>query len=264
MSALADNLARVQERMAAAARRSGRDPSEVTLVAVTKSHPPDTILEAFELGVRHFGENRAEEASLKIPSVQSAISDQSSVISHQSSVIGHRPSAISHRPSAITWHMIGHVQSRKAETVADLFDWVHSVDGLKLGERLSRFAGQSGKTLNVLLEFNLSEEPGKYGFRLKGQNLGDNPDLQTTIESIAALPYLIVAGLMTMAPIVSEQEQARPVFQALRRLLDELATRHPHCDWRHLSMGMTDDFEVAIEEGATMARIGRAIFGERT
>ena len=243
MSALADNLARVQERMAAAARRSGRDASEVTLVAVTKSHPPDTILEAFELGVRHFGENRAEEASLKIPPVQSAIG---------------------HQLSAITWHMIGHVQSRKAETVADLFDWVHSVDGLKLAERLSRFAGQSGKTLNVLLEFNLSGEAGKYGFRLKGQHMDDDPELKKVVESIVALPSLNVTGLMTMAPIVPEPDQARPVFQALRRLRDELAIRHPQCDWRHLSMGMTDDFEVAIEEGATMARIGRAIFGERT
>ena len=250
MSALADHLARVQERMAAAARRSGRDPSEVTLVAVTKSHPPDTILEAFELGVRHFGENRAEEASLKIPSVQSAISRQSSVISHQSSVI--------------TWHMIGHVQSRKAETVADLFDWVHSVDGLKLAERLSRFARRSGKTLNVLLEFNLSKEASKYGFRLKGQHMDDDPELEGVVESIAALPSLNITGLMTMALIVSVPDQARPAFIALRRLRDELAARFPQCDWRHLSMGMTDDFEVAIEEGATMVRIGRAIFGERT
>jgi pyridoxal phosphate enzyme (YggS family) len=257
MNALAEHLARVQERMAAAARRSGRDPSEVTLVAVTKSHPPDTILEAFELGVRHFGENRAEEASLKIPSVQSAISDQSSVISHRLSVI-------SHQSSVITWHMIGHVQSRKAETVAGLFDWVHSVDGLKLAERLGRFAGQSGKTLNVLLEFNLSEEASKYGFRLKGQHLGDDPGLEKVVESIVALPSLNVTGLMTMAPIVAEPEQARPVFRALRRRRDELAARFPQRDWRHLSMGMTDDFEVAIEEGATMVRIGRAIFGERT
>ena len=264
MSALADNLTRVQERMAAAARRSGRDPSTVTLVAVTKTHLPDTILEAFGLGVRHFGENRAEEASLKIPSVQSVISDQSSVISYQFSVVNRVPSAIGHQPSAPTWHMIGHVQSRKAETVADIFDWVHSVDGLKLAERLSRFAGQSGKTLNVLLEFNLSGEAGKYGFRLKGRNIGGDPELDSAIESITALPALNVTGLMTMAPIVAEPEQARPVFIALRRLRDELAIRHLQCDWRHLSMGMTDDFEVAIEEGATMVRIGRAVFGERS
>jgi pyridoxal phosphate enzyme (YggS family) len=250
--------------MAAAARRSGRDPSEVTLVAVTKSHPPETILEAFELGVRHFGENRAEEAVSKIPLVQSVISDQSSVISRQSSVIGHPPSAIGHQPSAITWHMIGHVQSRKAEMVADLFDWVHAVDSLKLAERLSRFAAQSGKTLNVLLEFNLSGEAGKYGFRLKGQHMDDDPELEKVVEAIVALPSLNITGLMTMAPIVAEPEQARPVFRALRQLRDELATHFPQCDWRHLSMGMTDDFEVAIEEGATMVRIGRAIFGERT
>jgi pyridoxal phosphate enzyme (YggS family) len=242
MSALADNLHRVQERIAGAARRVGRDPFEVTLVAVAKTHPPETILAAYELGVRHFGENRVEEAAGKIPLVHSAFSLQ---------------------PSALAWHMIGHVQSRKAADVASLFEWVHSIDGLKLAGRLSRFAAERGKTLRALLELNLSGEASKYGLRATAGQIDSEPELLAEIESILALPYLKVEGLMTLAPIVAEPEQARPVFRALRRLRDRLAARFPQSAWPHLSMGMTDDFEVAIEEGATLVRIGRAIFGER-
>lgn len=237
MSALVDNLRRVQERIGAAARRSGRDPSAITLVAVGKTHPVETIVAAIGLGLRHMGENRAEEASEKIPAVRSAITN------YQSPII---------------WHMIGHVQSRKAETVAGLFDWVHSVDSLRLAERLSRFAGQRGRRLNVLLEFNVSGETSKYGFDGQG-----GEKLLEEVEAIVALPYLQVEGLMTLAPIVAEPEQARPAFRALREWRDRLASRFPEREWKHLSMGMTDDFEVAIEEGATIVRIGRAIFGER-
>ena len=239
---LADNLRRVQDRIAQAALRSARRPSDITLVAVGKTHPAQTIVEAFELGVRHFGENRAEEAAGKIPSVQSAIGN---------------------RQFEIIWHMIGHAQSRKAETVAGLFDWIHSVESIKLAHRLSRFAQEHDKRLKVLLEFNLSAEASKYGFRLKRDTLDNDTELLAEIAAIAALPPLQVEGLMTMAPIVVDTQQARPVFRALRELRDQLAVRFPHCSWRHLSMGMTDDFEVAIEEGATMVRIGRAIFGER-
>ena len=242
MSALADNLHRVQERIASAARRGGRDPSEVTLVAVTKTHPPETILEAHDLGVRHFGENRVEEAAGKIPLV------------HSSFIL---------QPSAVVWHMIGHVQSRKAADAASLFEWVHSIDSLKLAGRLSRFAAQEGRTLRALLEFNLSGEASKYGLRAMTQHIDREPELLTEIESILALPNLKVEGLMTLAPIVAEPGQARPIFRALRGLRDRLAARFPQSAWPHLSMGMTDDFEAAIEEGATLVRIGRAIFGER-
>ena len=241
MNTLADNLHRVHERIATAARRSGRDPSAITLVAVTKTHPADTILEAYEWGVRHFGENRAEEAAEKIPAVQAMLP----------------PDAV------ITWHMVGHVQSRKAEAVVGLFDWVHSVDHLKLAERLSRFAGQRARTLCVLLEFNVSGEASKYGLRVKGDRITGDLEVLKEVEAIAVLPHLKVEGLMTMAPIVATMEQTRPVFRALRRWRDQLAARFPQCEWRHLSMGMTDDYEVAIEEGATIVRIGRAIFGER-
>ena len=226
--------------MAAAARRTGRDPAEVTLVAVSKTHPLETILQAVELGVRHFGENRIEEALPKLPAVQTQIANVS---------------------PTVTWHMIGHVQSRKADDVADLFDWVHSVDSLKLAERLDRFAGRRGRTLNVLLEFNVSGEASKYGFSANPDSIRD--DVLDEVAAIAELPHLQLDGLMTMAPLVAEAEQARPVFRALRALRDRLEQRFPQCSWRHLSMGMTDDFEVAIEEGATLVRIGRAIFGER-
>ncbi|HLF28639.1 MAG TPA: YggS family pyridoxal phosphate-dependent enzyme [Anaerolineae bacterium] len=237
LTRLADNLHRVQERIRAAARRAGRDPAEVTLVAVTKTHPVDTLLAAYELGVRHFGENRVEEALEKIPAVQSAIKNQQ---------------------SEVTWHMIGHIQSRKAEQVANLFDWAHSVDSLKLAERLNRFAAQQGKQLTVLLEFNVSGEASKYGMRAPGDS-----ELLKTIEAIGALPQLRLAGLMTLAPLGAAPESARPIFRALRELRDQLAGRFPQAEWRQLSMGMTDDFEVAIEEGATLVRVGRAIFGER-
>ena len=211
-------------------------------MAVSKTHPPETILEAIRVGVRHFGENRVEEAILKIPAI---------------------PSLISNVQPPITWHMIGHVQSRKADAVADLFDWVHSVDSLKLAQRLSRIAGQHGKSLTVLLEFNVSGEAGKYGYTANRDTIARDSKLLDAIAAIAALPNLHLDGLMTMAPIVAEAEQARPAFCALRELRDQLAARFPQCSWRHLSMGMTDDFEVAIEEGATIVRIGRAIFGER-
>ena len=240
MSTLADQLQRVQDRMAAAARRAGRDPSEVTLVAVSKTHPPEVILQAVELGVRHFGENRIEEALPKLRAIQSRFAGV---------------------PSPIIWHMIGHVQRRKANEVADLFDWVHSVDSLRLAERLDRFAGLRGRMLNVLLEFNLSGEASKYGFRADPDSI--RADVLDEVAAMARLPHLQLDGLMTMAPLVAEAEQARPVFRALRALRDRLEQRFPQCRWRHLSMGMTDDFEVAIEEGATLVRLGRAIFGER-
>jgi len=240
MSALAANLSRVQDRIAAAARRAGRDPSGVTLIAVSKTHPPEIIQEAFELGIRHFGENRVEEAGQKIPAVWPAIGEAA---------------------SSFVWHMLGHIQSRKADAVADLFTWVHSVDSLKLAERLNRFSGLRGKVLNVLLECNVSGESTKQGFAGQGGVLSEA--FRRDVEAILGLPHLTLAGLMTMAPIVVDPEQARSTFRALRSLRDKAAASFPGAGWHHLSMGMTDDFEVAIEEGATMVRVGRAIFGER-
>jgi pyridoxal phosphate enzyme (YggS family) len=255
MTDIAHNLAQVQARIAQAARRTGRDPAEVTVVAVAKSFAAQAVVAAYRAGVRHFGENRVEEATVKIPAVHAAIS-------------GPPP----------TWHMVGHVQSRKAGAVVAHFDCVHSVDRLKIARRLSRFALEDGRTLAALLECNVSGEEAKFGFDLQGWER-DEARLKAffaTVEEILALPGLAVQGLMTMAPLVADPETVRPVFASLRALLDALRGRFPSQErplarenasgraWHHLSMGMTDDFEVAIEEGATMVRIGRAIFGPRS
>ncbi len=242
MSDIAYNLAQVQERLAEAALRAGRDPAEVTLIAVTKTFPAEAVVAAYQAGVSHFGENRVEEGMAKIPSVHAAIS-------------GPRP----------TWHMVGHVQSRKAQAVVAHFDYVHSVDRLKIARRLSRFAQEAGCTLPVLLECNVSGEETKFGFDLQGweQDEARREAFFVAVEEILALPGLSAQGLMTMAPFVADPETVRPVFASLRALLDATRERFPAHDWFHLSMGMTDDFEVAIEEGATMVRIGRAIFGRR-
>jgi pyridoxal phosphate enzyme (YggS family) len=240
MNDVSRNLAQVQTRIAEAALRAGRDPAEVTLVAVTKTRPAKAIIAAYQAGVRHFGENRAEEGAAKIPAVLTGIS-------------GDLP----------TWHMVGHVQSRKAQTVVEHFDYVHSIDRLRIANRLSRFAQESARTLPVLLECNVSGEETKFGFDLQSWRRDETQReaLFTSVEEILALPGLSVQGLMTMAPLATDPEAVRPVFASLRALMDTLKEHFPAHDWRHLSMGMTDDFEVAIEEGATMVRIGRAIFG---
>ena len=234
MNGLEANLQSVQERIAAAAARAGRDPAEISLVAVTKTQSPTIIRAAFHLGLRHFGENRVEEAETKV----------------------------SELPEDIAWHMIGHIQSRKAKRVAPIFEMVHSVDSVKLARRLDRASGGRPHPLPILLECNVSGEEAKYGFKADRweQDDAQRRALLSDVEQVLTLPNLQVQGLMTMAPIVLDPEQARPVFIRLRQLRDELAVAFDQADWRHLSMGMTDDFEVAIEEGATLVRVGRAIF----
>jgi PLP dependent protein len=229
---LCDNIERVQARIAAAEKRAGRS-GEVTLVAVSKTRAAETVAAAYRTGLCIFGENRVEEAAPKALAVEAILAERNL------------------RGAPIEWHMIGHLQSRKA---AEVFPWVslvHSVDTIKLAARLSR-AIPSGTTLPILLEVNVSGEGSKAGFA--------PAQLPPAIEEIGALPGLRVEGLMTMAPIVEQAELARPVFRDLRRLRDQLARQYPGMPWTHLSMGMTDDFEVAIEEGATLVRIGRAVF----
>lgn len=240
---IAANLEAVQDRIGQAARRAGRDPGEVTLIGVTKTHPVEHVLAAYEAGLRHFGENRVEEASQKIPEFRRRL------------------------PGAdVTWHMIGHVQSRKAGPVLAHFDTVHSVDSLKLAERLNRLAEREDRPpIPILLECNVSGEAAKYGFELSGWQT-DPAQLEAfeaTCRQIGALERLQLQGLMTMAPIVPDPEATRPVFRALAALRRRLQADLPGLGWPHLSMGMTDDFEVAIEEGATLVRVGRAIFGPR-
>jgi pyridoxal phosphate enzyme (YggS family) len=236
------NLDRVRERMAAAAQRAGRAPDEVTLVAVSKTHPVHIVEEAYRAGVRDFGENRVNEANAKIPSFQKRVDSG----------------------ELVRWHMIGHLQRRKARFAVVLFDMIHSVDSLRLAERINRMAEEYEKTVRVLLEVNVSGEASKHGYELSSADgSGGHEAFVSEVERILALPFLRVQGLMTMAPVVTYPDQARPVFVAVRELRDDLVRRFPSAGWHHLSMGMTDDFEPAIEEGATIVRIGRAIFGER-
>ena len=230
---VAANLARVRERIAEAALRSGRRPEDVILVAVTKTVEPERILEAVRLGVKHFGENRVQEALAKIPQVNETLDE------------GSRP----------TWHMIGHLQTNKVRKALGIFDIIHSVDSVKLAREISKRATREGKVVPILLEVNVSGEATKFGFAPE--------EVESAVGEIVTLPGLSIRGLMTIAPIVEEPEEARPFFRRLRELRDRLAEKFPQVNWEHLSMGMTDDFEVAVEEGATMVRLGRAIFGER-
>lgn len=236
------NLQRVKERIAEAALRVGRDPASVTLVAVTKTFPVEVVLEGYVAGLRHFGENRPEEGADKIPVVNAAVP-------------GPRP----------TWHMVGHIQSRKADLAVAHFDVVHSVDRLKIARRLSHFAVEAGREIPVLLECNISGERTKFGFAVDRwqEDTAQREAFFADGAAILALPGLRVEGLMTIAPLTDDPETVRPVFAGLRALRDTLRERFPHLPWRELSMGMTDDLEVAVEEGATMVRIGRAIFGPR-
>lgn len=233
---LRERIARVRERIEAAAQRAGRSPQEITLVAVCKGHPPEAVVAAYHLGLRDFGENRVEEAEPKMARVQEMLATEG-------------------RGTDIRWHMIGHIQSRKAKKVIGPYVLVHSVDRLKIARRLEHFAAEQDVMLPVLLEVNVSGEETKYGFLPQ--------EVDGAVEEILHLPHLSIQGLMTMAPLVPDPEEVRWVFAALRELRDHLATRFPGVSWRHLSMGMTNDFEVAIEEGATLVRIGTAIFGPR-
>ena len=225
---LATNIARVRSSIAEAARRVGRTPAEITLVAVSKTMPIELVQMAYNLGVTDFGENRVQEALPKIAAFH---------------------------PQGLRWHMIGHLQSNKASKVVSPFYCVQSVDSLHLAQALNRYAGEQGKRLPVLLQVNVAGEATK-----EGVSPAEAPILA---RQVVTLPYIQVEGLMTIAPLVDDPEQVRPVFRQLRLLRDQLRTELPANSWQHLSMGMTDDYTVAIEEGATIVRIGRAIFGER-
>lgn len=228
---IAANLADVRARIAAAAERSGRQPDDVLLVAVSKTHPIEDIAAAMEAGQRDFGENRLEELWTKVEQARSLHLD------------------------AIRWHMIGNIQSRKTRDAVGPFVLIHSVDRAKIAARLSRDAEAAGNVMKVLVEVNVSGEASKHGFT--------PAELLDQAGELLALPGIRMAGLMTMAPFEAKPEATRPVFRALRSLRDRLTKMHPAGDWSELSMGMTNDFEVAIEEGATIVRIGSAIFGSR-
>ena len=225
---MAANIAHVRSTIAEAALRVGRAPEEITLVAVSKTMPVELVQMAYNLGVTDFGENRVQEALPKIAAFH---------------------------PQDLRWHMIGHLQSNKASKVVSSFYCVHSVDSLHLAQTLNRYAVERGRQLPVLLQVNVSGEFSKEG-------MSPAEALELT-RQFAELPHIQVEGLMTIAPLVEDPEQVRPVFRELRILRDQLRAELPSYSWHHLSMGMTGDYTVAIEEGATIVRIGRAIFGER-
>jgi len=229
------NIQDVQEKIAAAANKVGRSFSDVQLVVVTKTHSVDVVKKAVEAGARLLGENYAEEGIEK----KSSFSGQ----------------------SGLQWHMIGHIQSRKARQVVEHYDFIHSLDSLKLAHRLNSFSLETQRILPVLLECNVSGEETKFGFMVWDEHRWDG--VLNEIEQIVELPHIKISGLMTMAPYYDNPEHARPVFRKLMRFCEYLGKKFPKNSWQELSMGMSADYEVAVQEGATMVRVGQAILGSR-
>ena len=223
------------EQIENAAHKSNRNPNDIRLVVVTKSQPVEVAQAAIEAGVKILGENYPEEGVMKIRSLA--------------------------LQSGVEWHMIGHVQSRKARLVADHFALLHSLDSLKLAQRLDRFAAEQNRILPVLLEFNVGGEESKSGWEVPDKSALDA--ILPEIQSVLDLPNLRVRGLMTMPPLGTEPEDSRRFFQSLRLLRDQLASLYPQADWHELSMGTSTDYIVAVEEGATLVRVGTAIVGTR-
>ena len=231
-----ENYSQTLNKIADAAHRSNRSPNEVRLVVVTKSQPLEVVQAAIEAGVQILGENYPEEGVMKIQSLAGQ--------------------------SGVEWHMIGHVQSRKARLVADHFALLHSLDSLKLAQRLNCFAGERNHIFPVLLEFNVGGEASKFGWNVSNESQLDA--VLPEIASLLDLSNLRVHGLMTMPPLGTEPEDSRRFFQRLRLMRDHLAARFPGSDWHELSMGTSADYNVAVEEGATLVRVGTAIVGARS
>ena len=234
-------LADVRQRIEAACKRSGRDPSEVTLIAVSKTKPVSMIEEAYELGVRHFGENKVQELADKYYELDKKYG------------------------SSISWHLIGHLQRNKVKQVIDKAVLIHSVDSLRLGQKIEEEAAKKNIVCDILIEVNIADEETKYGI---------NPDeLIPLFTELIRMPHIRVRGLMAVPPIVDDPEKNRKYFSKLRQLFIDIKSKNIDNDdnkiyfdpdnFNILSMGMTNDYEVAIEEGATMVRIGTGIFGER-
>ena len=223
---LPDNLISIQQRIAAACARAGRDVNGVMLLAVSKSHPPETISEAVACGQLHFGENKIQEAKAKIPMC----------------------------PGKARWQFIGHLQSNKVRDAVELFEMIQGVDSLSIAQEISKRAEQAGKTMPILLEVNVAGEASKFGYAPER--------LLAELNQLNALPRIEIHGLMAIPPFTPLPEQARPYFQKLRGLKTD-CENVLGVPLTHLSMGMSGDFEVAIEEGATLVRIGTALFGVR-
>src|SRR5947199_5517613 len=226
MSSIADNLDRVREQITSAAMKSGRSPDDVELVAITKTHPAERVREAIEAGQTLFGESRVQEARAKIPEL----------------------------PSNIRWHFVGHLQKNKIRHALPLFEIIHSIDSLALAQDINRIAQEEGLHPRVLLEVNVAGEGSKFGFA---------PDkLREQMQELLALARLSIEGLMCIPPLGVESEDSRKFFVQVRELRDSLEKKF-RMKLPQLSMGMTQDFPIGIEEGATLVRVGTAIFGER-
>ncbi len=229
---IAENVTRARERVAAATIRSGRKPEEITLMAVTKTFPPEQINQAYAAGLRVFGENRVQELSGKAPALRDLRDAE--------------------------WHMIGHLQTNKAAQAAELFGHIDSVDSVRLARKLNSAASDLGKKIAVLIEINVGGEAAKSGLA------PDSQELQDLLNAAPDLPFLEFRGLMAVPPYSDNPEQSRPSFRRMRELFRSVGSRElPAIRMEVLSMGMSHDFDVAIEEGATCVRIGTAIFGER-
>lgn len=226
MSAIEENLERVRANIAAAAQKAGRSADAIRLVAVSKTHPAESVREAYHAGQNLFGESRVQEARAKIPEL----------------------------PSNIEWHFIGHLQKNKIRHALPLFEMFHSVDSLALARDINRIADEMGSRPRVLLEVNVSGEGSKFGFRPE--------TFRAEIENLLALPRLTIEGLMSIPPLAPEAESSRRFFVQLRELRDALQKEFD-LPLSELSMGMTNDYPIAVEEGATLVRVGTAIFGER-
>jgi pyridoxal phosphate enzyme (YggS family) len=223
---IAERIEKVQAQIAAACARCGRSPDDVHLIAVSKTHPPETVAEAARAGLTIFGENKVQEARAKIPEC----------------------------PGHLTWHLVGHLQRNKAGLAVELFDMVHSVDSLRLMESIDRAGDELGKTVKVLLEVNVSGEGTKFGLKPE--------EVPAVLRAANGFSRVEVRGLMTMPPFYEEIEMVRPFFRRLRALRDQWQ-QETSVALPELSMGMSHDFEIAIEEGAHWIRVGTAIFGER-
>ncbi len=252
VTTFAENLARIEERIAAAARRAGRPRAEIALMAVSKTHPASAILEARAAGVSLFGENRVQEFQQKSEELLAS----GLVIERSSSTPASKPDN-SPLLSAARFHLIGRLQSNKSAKAAELFSAIDSLDSLRLAQRLDEAAKRLDRILPVLLEIKLSHEESKSGLE------AHSAELAQLLEQLPDLPNLNAQGLMTVPPWSEDPETARPYFRRLRELRDRLARQHPRLDLSQLSIGMSGDFEVAIEEGSTCVRVGTALFGKR-
>ena len=225
---VAENLEQVRKNIELACKEAGRDPKEVTLISVSKTKPVSMLQEAYDAGSRDFGENKVQEIMDKVPQL----------------------------PSDIRWHMIGHLQRNKVKYIVDKVALIHSVDSLRLAETIEHEAAKHNVTIPVLIEVNVAQEESKFGLKTE--------EVLSLVESVATFPHIHIEGLMTIAPYVEDPEENRGIFRQLKKLSVDIATKNiNNVNMSVLSMGMTGDYQVAVQEGATMVRVGTGIFGER-